>query len=132
MAKKIGAKRYVECSGRTGEGVREVFAWAAHEALHSLRKLPKTTGPSGFQAIKQVFKAAPKSKPLTDLEKAPEDDSAAEALVKLEKLVADSDGPASLKTIRLLIIGKTGCGKTTILSKVKPIICACRRDAQFI
>jgi Ras family protein A len=126
MAKMIGAKFYVECCARTGEGVREVFQWATREALRPRKKLPK---PSGFQAIKRVFKSAPKSKPAADLEKTPEDISAADALVKLEKLVVDSDGPTSLKTIRLLIIGKTGCGKTTILSKVKPIIRACRSDA---
>ncbi|EDQ98345.1 uncharacterized protein LACBIDRAFT_169236, partial [Laccaria bicolor S238N-H82] len=33
VAKKIGARHYVECSSRTGEGVREVFQIATREAL---------------------------------------------------------------------------------------------------
>jgi len=33
VAQKIGAKRYIECSARTGEGVRDVFQSATREAL---------------------------------------------------------------------------------------------------
>ena len=33
MAQKIGAKQYLECSARTGEGVREVFQYATRAAL---------------------------------------------------------------------------------------------------
>ncbi|EDR10433.1 uncharacterized protein LACBIDRAFT_148214, partial [Laccaria bicolor S238N-H82] len=33
VARKIGARHYVECSSRTGEGVREVFQTATREAL---------------------------------------------------------------------------------------------------
>lgn len=33
VAQKIGAKKYMECSSRTGEGVREVFQVATRAAL---------------------------------------------------------------------------------------------------
>ncbi|EDR10430.1 uncharacterized protein LACBIDRAFT_168862, partial [Laccaria bicolor S238N-H82] len=33
VAKKIGARHYVECSSKTGQGVREVFQIATREAL---------------------------------------------------------------------------------------------------
>lgn len=33
MAQKIGAKDYMECSSRTGQGVREVFQRATRAAL---------------------------------------------------------------------------------------------------
>ena len=33
MAQKVGARSYVECSARTGEGVREVFQTATKAAL---------------------------------------------------------------------------------------------------
>jgi hypothetical protein len=35
VAQKIGAKQYLECSARTGEGVREVFQYATRAALLS-------------------------------------------------------------------------------------------------
>ena len=36
----IGAERYFECSARTGEGVQEVFNYAAHTALlHKKKRL---------------------------------------------------------------------------------------------
>jgi len=50
----------------------------------------------------------------------------------LEKFLASSTAPKSLKIFRLLIIGKTGCGKTTILSKVISIVCAFRKDVHSI
>ncbi|KAJ7730855.1 P-loop containing nucleoside triphosphate hydrolase protein [Mycena maculata] len=40
VAQKIGARSYLECSARTGEGVRDVFQHAAREAL--LYKRPKS------------------------------------------------------------------------------------------
>lgn len=33
VAQKIGARRYIECSARTGEGVRDVFQVATRESL---------------------------------------------------------------------------------------------------
>jgi Ras family protein A len=33
VAQKIGARHYLECSARTGEGVREVFQYATRAAL---------------------------------------------------------------------------------------------------
>lgn len=33
VAQKIGARMYLECSARTGEGVREVFQHATRAAL---------------------------------------------------------------------------------------------------
>lgn len=38
VAQKIGAKQYLECSARTGEGVREVFQYATRAALLSRHK----------------------------------------------------------------------------------------------
>jgi Ras family protein A len=35
VAQKIGAKHYVECSARTGEGIREVFRDIARVVLSS-------------------------------------------------------------------------------------------------
>ena len=33
VAQRIGARHYLECSARTGEGVREVFQYATRAAL---------------------------------------------------------------------------------------------------
>jgi len=41
VAQKIGAKQYLECSARTGEGVREVFQYATRSALLSRTKSGK-------------------------------------------------------------------------------------------
>jgi len=38
VAQKIGARHYLECSARTGEGVREVFQYATRAALVSQGK----------------------------------------------------------------------------------------------
>lgn len=40
-AEKISATRYIECSAKTGEGVREVFEAATRAALLSKKKKPK-------------------------------------------------------------------------------------------
>ena len=139
VASKIGAQHYLECSGMTGEGVRDVFQYAARAALLTQLKRdlePSWTAPSkGMKAIKQLFKPAPKSKPLALQEKgkiAPVAISFAAAKVELEKFLASSTTPKSLKIFRLLIIGKTGCGKTTILSKVISIVCVFRKDVHSI
>lgn len=41
VANKIGARHYLECSARTGEGVREVFQYATRAALLSRPKNSK-------------------------------------------------------------------------------------------
>ncbi|KAG8907883.1 GTP-binding protein Rho1 [Tulasnella sp. 403] len=41
VAQKIGAKHYLECSAKTGEGVREVFQYATRAALLSRGKRQK-------------------------------------------------------------------------------------------
>ena len=38
VAQKINAKHYLECSARTGEGVREVFQYATRAALLTRQK----------------------------------------------------------------------------------------------
>jgi Ras homolog gene family, member A len=38
VAQKIGARHYLECSAKTGEGVREVFQYATRAALLSKPK----------------------------------------------------------------------------------------------
>ena len=35
VAQKIGARQYLECSAKSGEGVREVFQYATRAALLS-------------------------------------------------------------------------------------------------
>jgi Ras homolog gene family, member A len=35
VAQKIGARQYLECSAKSGEGVREVFQYATRVALLS-------------------------------------------------------------------------------------------------
>ncbi|CAE6498802.1 unnamed protein product [Rhizoctonia solani] len=44
VAQKIGARHYLECSAKSGEGVREVFQYATRAALLSNRKKPKKGG----------------------------------------------------------------------------------------
>ncbi|CUA68951.1 Chitin synthase 4 [Rhizoctonia solani] len=45
VAQKIGARHYLECSAKSGEGVREVFQYATRAALlSSSRKKPKKGG----------------------------------------------------------------------------------------
>jgi Ras family protein A len=43
VAQRVGARMYIECSARTGEGVREVFQHATRTAL--LRHKPQKNGP---------------------------------------------------------------------------------------
>jgi Ras family protein A len=44
IAQKIGAKHYLECSAKTGEGVREVFQYATRAALLRPQKRSKNKG----------------------------------------------------------------------------------------
>lgn len=41
VAQKIGARQYLECSAKSGEGVREVFQYATRAALLSRPKSGK-------------------------------------------------------------------------------------------
>ena len=44
VASKIGAYKYLECSAKTGEGVREVFEHATRAALLAKKKTKKHGG----------------------------------------------------------------------------------------
>jgi GTPase SAR1 family protein len=133
VAQKIGAKHYIECSARTGEGVREVFQYATRQALlvpHRRQLPPKRTVAFKF---KQLFKPDSKSKYPVQPETERIDPltiSSEDAKVELENFVANSSAPKVLKTFRLLVVGKTGCGKTTILTKVTPLLYIFRKRAK--
>jgi Ras homolog gene family, member A len=126
MAKRIGAIQFLECSARTGEGVREVFQAATHEALLYGRK--GTPGPSRLAFVTQLFNRGSKSKATPEAGASQQSIEsplfaskifANKAKPELDLFVSDSTAPAVMNTFRILIIGKTGCGKTTILSKVR-------------
>jgi len=114
VAKKIGARHYVECSSKTGEGVREVFQIATREALRPRLKPP----PKGFNKLIKGLLKPSKNEEDVDSESAPQLDSSEEQELKRLLVAAISVAPPRLEKFRLLIIGKTGCGKTTILNKV--------------
>ena len=113
VAKKIGARHYVECSSRTGEGVREVFQIATREALRPRLKRPSKR----FDKLKGLLKSS-KNEEDVESEKAPQLDASEEQELKTLLAAAVAVAPPRLEKFRLLIIGKTGCGKTTILCKV--------------
>ena len=113
MAKKIGARHYVECSSKTGEGVREVFQIATREALRPRPKPP----PKRFDKLKGLLKSSSKNEDV-DSKKAPQLDASEEQELKRLLAAAVAVAPPPLEKFRLLIIGKTGCGKITILYKV--------------
>jgi GTPase SAR1 family protein len=125
VASKIGAKHYLECSAKTGEGVREVFLFAAREALKFGRRPRRPKRPAKtLITLKQLFKLVSENKSSGKAERQriePLTISSNAAKAELENFVANSSAPKSLQTFRLLIVGKTGCGKTTILTKVTPI-----------
>jgi hypothetical protein len=122
VAQKIGAKYYLECSAKTGEGVREVFLFATRAALRPRHKPIKPPSKT-MMALKQIFKPGSKSWMQPEMQQfAPLTISSVAAKAELENFVANSSAPKSLQTFRLLIVGKTGCGKTTILTKVISII----------
>ena len=114
MAKKIGARHYVECSSRTGEGVREVFQIATREALRPRPKPPSKR----FDKLKGLLKSSSKNEEDVDSEKAPQLDASEEQELNRLLVAAVAVAPPPLEKFRLLIIGKTGCGKTTIIYKV--------------
>lgn len=120
VSKRIQAKHYVECSGRTGEGVRDVFQLATRETLRPRRRPVKPVKPSkGFTLFKGLLKTGPKAiEHDTESQSAPPLDAAEEKELRRLLIAATAAAPQALTKFRLLIIGKTGCGKTTILSKV--------------
>ncbi|KZP04310.1 P-loop containing nucleoside triphosphate hydrolase protein [Athelia psychrophila] len=105
VAEKIGARIYLECSAKTGFGVREVFQFATYTTLRPNAKPPKRTdglkGLLGLSEVKSQRKAEEKAEQ------------------RIAKYLTDSNALRPLRLFRILIIGKTGCGKTTILSKVR-------------
>ena len=64
-----------------------------------------------------LFKSSSKNEDV-DSEKAPQLDASEEQELKRLLVAAVAVAPPPLEKFRLLIIGKTGCGKTTILYKV--------------
>lgn len=44
VAQKIGARHYLECSAKTGDGVREVFQYATRAALVARKGSKKRGG----------------------------------------------------------------------------------------
>ena len=126
VARKIGAKYYVECSAKTGEGGHRVFVHATREALRISSK-PSHKPSKSFKPFKGLLKAPSKGlEEGVESESAPLLDDAEEQKLKKLLLAATSAAPQRLKRFRLLIIGKTGCGKTTILSKVNTRVISSR------
>jgi len=135
VASEIGATHYCECSALTGEGVREVFQYAARVNFTQpeRHREPRLTAASrGIKSIKRFFTPTPKPKvsaqPGTVTEGIPFTATQAE----LAKSITNSSAPNRLKIFRLLIIGKTGCGKTTILSKVRYTVYVLGRDTESL
>lgn len=114
MAKETGAAYFLECSPYTGEGVRDVFQSAVRVASSA----PMRAASSRTTFFKRFLRTEPKLKPLAfPADGTPSTSKKTKAL--MDDFLSKSDTPKTLTTFRLLIIGKTGCGKTTILSKVR-------------
>ena len=90
-----------------------MFQIAAREALRSLPKPP----PKRFDKLKGLLKSSSKNEDV-DSQSAPRLDASEEQELKRLLAEAVAVAPPPLEKFRLLIIGKTGCGKTTILNKV--------------
>ena len=90
-----------------------MFQIATREALRPRPKPP----PKGFNKLKGLLKSS-KNEEDVDSEKAPQLDASEEHELKRLLAAAVAIAPPPLEKFRLLIIGKTGCGKTTILCKV--------------
>ena len=95
-----------------------MFQIATCKALHPfLKTSPKTS--KGFSLFKRILKALPKDGGKDkESQSAPQLDGVEEQELRKLLLEATSAAPQPLRQFRLLIIGKMGCGKTTILSKV--------------
>ena len=81
-----------------------------------MRPRPKPP-PKGFNKLKGLLKSS-KNEDDVDSEKAPQLGASEEQELKRLLAAAIAIAPPPLEKFRLLIIGKTGCGKTTILYKV--------------
>ena len=90
-----------------------MFQIATREALRPRPKPP----PKGFNKLKGLLKSS-KNEEDVESEKAPQLDASEEQELKRLLAAAVAVAPPPLEKFRLLIIGKTGCGKTTILYKV--------------
>jgi len=96
-----------------------VFQIATREALRPRPKPP----PKGFnKLIRGLLKSSSKNEEDVDSESAPQLDASEEQELKKLLVAAVAVAPPRLEKYRLLIIGKTGCGKTTILDKVSTSI----------
>ena len=91
-----------------------MFQIATREAL---RPRPKRS-PKRFDKLKGLLKPSSKNEEDMESEKAPRLDASEEQELKRLLAAAVAVAPPPLEKFRLLIIGKTGCGKTTILYKV--------------
>ena len=92
-----------------------MFQIATREALRPRPKPPQP--PKRFDKLKGLLKSSSKNEEM-DSEKAPQLDASEEQELKRLLVAAVAVAPPPLEKFRLLIIGKTGCGKTTILYKV--------------
>jgi Ras family protein A len=100
---------------RLEEGVREAFQIATREALRPRPKSP----PKGFhKLIKGLLKSSSKNEEDVNSESVPQLGASEKQELKKLLVAAVAVAPPPLEKFRLLIIGKTGCGKTTILYKV--------------
>ena len=90
-----------------------MFQIATRQALRPRPKPP----PKGFNKLKGLLKSS-KNEQDVDSERAPQLDASEEQELKRLLVAAVAVAPPPLEKFRLLIIGKTGCGKTTILYKV--------------
>ena len=94
-----------------------MFQIAAREALRSRRKrLQKRFN----KLTKELLKSSSKNEDV-DSESAPQLDASEEQELERLLVAAVAVAPPPLEKFRLLIIGKTGCGKTTILNKVSTL-----------
>ena len=91
-----------------------MFQIATREALRPRPKPPSKR----FDKLMGLLKSSSKNEEDLESEKAPQLDASEEQELKRLLVAAVAVAPPPLEKFRLLIIGKTGCGKTTILCKV--------------
>ena len=99
-----------------------MFQIATREALR-FRPKPRPKPhpkppPKRFDKLKGLLKSSSKNEKDMESEKASQLDASKEQELKRMLAAAVAVAPPPLEKFRLLIIGKTGCGKTTILNKV--------------